>query len=924
MKTSPFDILYMWIVGSLSVFLPVCLADGLLDHQEVTLAPNDFVRLYSVPENAEDSRTLTLKVDSGSLATGFIPRDSGWGLSEESSNCLDPRHWSFGISKGCPGTSCPPEVTIGYTGTPAQNPERQFVTRIRGKFRECHIPGGNGVQGGGNGQAGTSFTNYSVLITDPDTVFVDPNPAYTRRFSWTKFSAIRWTSTTTSVPVSVTWSLEDADISSDKVRMSENRGVTSLTTPTEGTEMWFSNRVTETKVVKAEPEGDQGEISVEIHVTDKAWTIVGAPKYVPISKSDEPLDTYGAPIVIHTGLCEDAFGGFQVEFYKDEVRTEDVVWKEGAIYDDLNEIRSGLVEGGLESQGHRKGRLLMVTATQPGEYTARIKVMDRGFGEIPSYRTSECTFKAVGVRMEVEPEDVLGLDLAEGEAGLVPLRKLTDENPERREHIGFSFEGNLILVSEEDFSSSIWLVDHASVSYDFVKADGDAFIKADDVDGSAASTDLSFRTLKENEGYLSPTAAYKLQGTLETIPVLIAITNGAPRYTIPRTGGLERGELNHNMSAALSAKKMVCADLAIQDPEEAKTVFDLEGTEGKCVFTVEGSKFEALSDDTASAVWDLLEWSIEDAGEVEAELAAVEDQEHQQKITYGEMPAQNGDFGEKDLALRFKDREAWAVNKEVTLRFFRDGKGAADQHHEDMEFVEEGNPNWYVYWQQVAGEVDERFALQAEKLKYSEDPPENARGEEWTTLGQCVSSYGNRLRITSEIIMYNNIVDERIDRHTARIVLFVRTLHHENAHHHAIGLPIEIGGWGEEMIYLRSLDTDRDFVADSWERTDDGRGLGMVVFEPDPVPDGLSEDERIEWEREQEEERVRLSKRDHFMDGEWDHGWATPAEVEAATQYSNHPNGYVEEKGKGLCVDYERQVNAKAEEIKKLDWSYTP
>ena len=187
-----------------------------------------------------------------------------------------------------------------------------------------------------------------------------------------------------------------------------------------------------------------------------------------------------------------------------------------------------------------------------------------------------------------------------------------------------------------------------------------------------------------------------------------------------------------------------------------------------------------------------MEWYIPDADNVapdyQAPAAATP---HLQSIRYPEMPSNNSGFGEKTLELRFEDRPDWKADQEVVLRFERDGHAAANQNYNTLDNVVAGNPNWYVYWQQVAEGFG--FGPQTDMVYMGPDPDKLG-----TYSFQAVPD-GQDWRWDEEILIYEKNRDG--SGNDTGIVTLVKTIAHENGHRQSKQLPNAYGGWGPNLQY---------------------------------------------------------------------------------------------------------------------------
>ncbi len=324
-------------------------------------------------------------------------------------------------------------------------------------------------------------------------------------------------------------------------------------------------------------------------------------------------------------------------------------------------------------------------------------------------------------------------------------------------------------------------------------------------------------------------------------------------------------------------------------------VFDTPVNLGKCAVRCEAAPLDGLSDENKALVWSLLEWKLPDFSSVSGVT-----NDNVTTFTYEGMPTHTDQFGNTNITLRFKEREHWAYHQPVQFRYNRTGTGAADQHHGELNNVTAGNPNWYVYWQQVAnqfsGEGSGLFGPQT-SMEYNNA---DHHPEDEQVLGAYVVSFGGSTW-NDKIVMYKG-------SGANRIVDFIRLLHHENGHLHSAQLPAAKGGWGDGaggLAYNGAFDSDGDGVRDSWENSAYGQGLGFVVS--DPPPDGA------------EARALDMKRREA-----WDHGWDSLEEAAAGSAAGNYtnPEGHQEATGRGLCRRNEDHVNSRNGDIWPKDWSH--
>jgi len=257
-------------------------------------------------------------------------------------------------------------------------------------------------------------------------------------------------------------------------------------------------------------------------------------------------------------------------------------------------------------------------------------------------------------------------------------------------------------------------------------------------------------------------------------------------------------------------------------------VFDMPGDEeGKCLMACETPQLTGLSSDFVKGlVWNNVEWlnpSVSTVTNVTTDTPSGEP--WKTEFRYTTMPTHNNAFGNTNLVLRFKDRPAWKWDQPVQFRFNRTGTNAASRVIEagtlSTNYVAAGNPNWYVYWQQVANGFSKtdgswpsgKFGPQAQRMVYSN----SLYGTSGTTTnavglydGRPVYDYGSTNYLWSDEI---RIFDENKDD----IYKYITTIHHENGHRQSDQLPNSQGGWGEGLGYSLEKDEDRDIIHDTWE-----------------------------------------------------------------------------------------------------------
>jgi hypothetical protein len=332
-------------------------------------------------------------------------------------------------------------------------------------------------------------------------------------------------------------------------------------------------------------------------------------------------------------------------------------------------------------------------------------------------------------------------------------------------------------------------------------------------------------------------------------------------------------------------------------------VFDTPTAPSNCLMACETPHLSGLSNDfVRSLVWKNVEWinpSVSTVGSVTTNTFPAEP--WKTEFRYNQMPSNNDAFGNTNLVLRFKNRHAWNSEKPVQFRFARTGTHAAARVIAagtlSTNYVAAGNPNWYVYWQQVAngfsGSGSGPFGPQTTKMFYNSSPV-GSRGQAGDYVPTAWSSSWK-----DQITMY--------DTNGSGIVDCITTLHHENGHHQSKELPPSQGGFGTGtgIVWSLSSDTDRDFINDLWE-TNAAPGY-LLGFRIDFATSSTNESWR----------------------GNWDHGWTNATGYGSCTNpppYPQNPycntNGINATIGSGLCPRNESHVGAQQYPIRLKDWSF--
>ena len=257
---------------------------------------------------------------------------------------------------------------------------------------------------------------------------------------------------------------------------------------------------------------------------------------------------------------------------------------------------------------------------------------------------------------------------------------------------------------------------------------------------------------------------------------------------------------------------------------DAVLVFDTAANPGACVASCETPRLSGLSETSRQRVWDRIEWvlpEVEDQSPTGPE--AVANEPWNSNFRYATMPRENDSFATVNagakVSLRFKDRHDWAYYQPVQFRFTRTGTKAAEAvlaaNTLTTDYVAAGNPNWYVYWQQVANPFT--FGPQAQKMVFS-SAETNSSGAHGTYYG---APTGPEYTWKDNIKIYKK--NER------DIVFFIETIHHENGHRQSSQLPPYLGGFGAGLTWSRSSDRDGDLINDLWETNAVGIALGFTT-----------------------------------------------------------------------------------------------
>ncbi|MBM4164086.1 MAG: hypothetical protein FJ222_06565 [Lentisphaerae bacterium] len=337
-------------------------------------------------------------------------------------------------------------------------------------------------------------------------------------------------------------------------------------------------------------------------------------------------------------------------------------------------------------------------------------------------------------------------------------------------------------------------------------------------------------------------------------------------------------------------------------------VFD-HANPGQCKVTVETSRLLGLAPATRQLVWDRLIWRMPAVGNVTPltnACAPVPNQPWATNFLYATMPNNNSAFGNTNVWLGFTQRVDWCWSTNVQFRFARTGTNAAARVIAAgtlaPAYVAAGNPNWYVYWQQVAngfsGSGSGPFGPQTTKMYYN-----SAIVGDGGQAGDYVPTawsptWKDQIRI--------------FDTNSANIVACIKTIHHENGHHQSHDLSPSQGGFGtgSGIVWTWESDRDVDFINDLWE-TNAAPGY-LLGFRITSYTNTAAVSSNQVWR------------------GNWDHGWTNATGYGSCTNpppypdpgpYCN-PDGYNPDTGSGLCVRNESHVFERAEPIRLKDWSF--
>lgn len=296
-------------------------------------------------------------------------------------------------------------------------------------------------------------------------------------------------------------------------------------------------------------------------------------------------------------------------------------------------------------------------------------------------------------------------------------------------------------------------------------------------------------------------------------------------------------------------------------------VFDKEN-DGKCHVTCKAAPLSGISDENVKKeIWKRLDWFLPNCGGVSPVLKT-DNGDGTWNYDYPVMPSANSSFGTKPdgvkLSIKGANVEPW--KQSIQFRFMKNGTGASKDN--DSDHVHEGDPNWYVYWQQA---IRDSVAGIPDECIYS---------SENTIDGKYGAVHRHAVSSTSQLECDIKVSDSC----SQGILHFAKCLAHEAGHHKSLWLSLEKGGWGDSG-YDASNDVDLDYIPDSWEESSPWKERG---FSP--------------------------SKNDSILRENWDHGWWQNSEelskdpLSRTDDYIN-VNGYDQATGAGACVDFEKKVD---------------
>jgi len=280
------------------------------------------------------------------------------------------------------------------------------------------------------------------------------------------------------------------------------------------------------------------------------------------------------------------------------------------------------------------------------------------------------------------------------------------------------------------------------------------------------------------------------------------LPNDTLRYALPDADGQRLIKSTTELAGTIEPVVPLAPALDIGSPTgdpdrepdaSNELVFDTPANPGKCQFTVSPNAYENFTADGRERVNALCRWQIDAVGEVTPNIAL--NLNGTTTITYNSMPLNNSAFGRQRLTLTLNGVPAgkWQWYQDVEFFFERDAQSR-----------QAGQPNWFVYWLQVGRAFG--FGAPA-NVPYVWNASEYRPGTT-NVVGLFNIIY---LPPRASITLFNNC--------RTSIDQCLETMNHEAGHHASRMLPVEQGGWGTDLIYSASLDSDVDFIPDGFEQT---------------------------------------------------------------------------------------------------------
>ncbi len=299
--------------------------------------------------------------------------------------------------------------------------------------------------------------------------------------------------------------------------------------------------------------------------------------------------------------------------------------------------------------------------------------------------------------------------------------------------------------------------------------------------------------------------------------------------------------------------------------DDALWVFDKEN-DGECHIICKAASLEGIKDDgVREEIWKRLKWTLPSCGSVSPNSGSREADTW--TFDYESMPLNNSDFGTKEdgVALSIEGTGVAPWSQSVQFRFKKEGTGASKKH---LDRIHEGDPNWYVYWQQAI------------RNSVADIPDECIYSSGKTIDGKYSAVHRHALSSIFQLECDIKVSDSC----GQGIVYFAKCLAHEAGHHKSFWLPLHQGGWGDSL-FDASNDMDFDYIPDTWEESSPWKERGFSSGRDDSI---LREN--------------------------WDHGWWQNSEelskdpLSRTDDYIN-VNGYDQATGAGACVDFEKKVD---------------